>query len=167
MSCSLKSAGALVMVAALAGCGGGSAEHPCTAIGARTGVGLEIAPPLAARTAKAVLKICWDGDCRSRRLQLNDSTRSVPQGCTGGAPDGGCGAVAVRTGGKNGFADLSSLPKRPVNVTVTLSDAGERRLLRRRIDVTPKAAFPNGPDCGEGGPQVALVVQGDQLRVRA
>jgi len=164
----LKGVSVLALVPALVGCGGGGAsERPCTGIGAQAGVGLDIAPPMAARTAKAVLKICWDSSCRTRRIHLSPSTRSVPTDCTGREPDDVCGAAAVRTGGKNGFADLPGLPKRPIKVTVILSDAVGKHFLNRRIDVTPKAVFPNGPGCGEGGPQAALIAENNQLRVRA
>jgi hypothetical protein len=167
MSRHLKGVIAFAAAAALAGCsGGGGAGHACTGIGSRTGVGLEITPPLAVHTARAVLKICWDGTCHPRRLRLDLSTKSVPQGCTGREPDDACGAIAVRTGGKNGFADLPGLPKRPIKVTATLSDATGRRLLDLRIDVTPRAVFPNGLECGESGPQVTLIADNNRLRAR-
>ena len=51
-------------------------------------------------------------------------------------------------------------------MTVTLRDATGKRLLNRQIDVTPRAVFPNGPDCGESGPQVTLIAENTQLRVR-
>lgn len=154
-----------VALAALTGCSS-TAERPCTAIGGRIGIGLEIEPPLAERVSDAAMSICWDGACRRPALLLEPSTRAEPQGCTGDDPDDVCAATAVPTLGKHGFAEARGLPKRPVEVTVTLRAASGKRLLHRRIGVTPRGSFPNGPQCGEEGPSAALVAADDQLRVR-
>jgi hypothetical protein len=69
-----------------------------------------------------------------------------------------CGAQAVPTGGKNGFASVPSLPERTVDATLTLTDAAGAQLVEQTLRITPKMLYPNGPDCGGGGPQTGLLV---------
>jgi hypothetical protein len=147
-------------LAAATACGTGLAagEKPCTAIGSLEGVSLDVKAPYAAKVADASMKVCWSGTCRTSKVRLMTSSKSVPQGCTGDTPDDSCGAIASPTGDKHGFADVRGLPKSPVQVTVDLRDASGKRLLSERLDVTPRATYPNGPDCGEGNPQARLVV---------
>ncbi|MFF5263433.1 hypothetical protein ACFY4C_31265 [Actinomadura viridis] len=150
-------------LAVLTACGSDSAgtAKPCTLIGTREGIGLDIAAPYAAKVSEATMKICWNGACREPEVRLMDSTTAVPQPCTGDAPDDVCGASASPDGGKTGFADLAGLPTGPVQVTLTLRDASGERLLARGLDVTPHATYPNGKDCGKGAPQAKLAVTGD------
>ncbi|MFG1999561.1 hypothetical protein ACGFNU_10485 [Spirillospora sp. NPDC048911] len=150
-------------LAAVTACGTGLAaeDRPCTAIGSREGVSLDIKAPYAAKVASASMRICWNGTCRTSTVELMGSSTTVPQGCTGDAPDDSCGAVASPTGDKNGFAEVTGIPKSPVQVTVDLRDASGERLLSKRLDVTPRATFPNGPECGEGRPQTGIVVAAD------
>lgn len=146
---------------ALAACGsvaGRGAE--CTAIGSPAGLRVAVEPSDAARVASASLRVCWDGTCREPRIELRPTSVSVPMGCDGEGAGAACGASASPDGGKAGFAQMRSLPKRPVQATLTLRDAEGRTVLDRRVDVTPKATFPNGEHCGEGGPQATLTVAG-------
>ena len=62
------------------------------------------------------------------------------------------------------MAVLTALPKRPVQVTVVLRGASGERVLDHRITVPPKGTFPNGPRCGEGGPQAGVIVENGELR---
>ncbi|MFD0686540.1 hypothetical protein [Actinomadura fibrosa] len=153
---------------ALAACGSGTlgAERPCTAIGSAPGIGLSVRAPDAARVSSASLRVCWDGTCREPALELRPSSTAVPAGCDGDGPDAACGAVSSPDGGKTGFAQVTGLPKAPVRAVLVLRDARGRTVLDRRIDLTPKATFPNGPHCGEGGPQAALTVAGGRMTVR-
>jgi hypothetical protein len=152
----------------LSACGTGAFSEgpPCTLIDARQGIGLDIKAPDAAKADAAALRICWNGTCRDEQLTLNDTSKSVPQGCTGDRPDDVCGASSSPDGGKYGFADMTDLPKTPVQVTVTLRDAKGERLLRQKIDVTPHVSSPNGKACGAGAPQAGLVVSGGKVTVR-
>lgn len=160
-------AAGLVALVALAGCRM-EAGRPCTLIAARVGVGLRVAPPLATRVSDADVRICWDGGgCQDRTITLDPDTTAGLQSCTGTAPDDTCGASAVPTGGLVGFADVNDLPKRPVQVSVVLHDASGKRVFDQELTMTPKGVFPNGPDCGEGGPQAHLIATDGQLRERA
>jgi hypothetical protein len=134
-------------------------DRECTLIGTPTGVSLEIEPPFAARVARASMTVC-PGACRAADVGLFPSTTASPGGCS----DGTCGARAVRTGGMHGFATVPGLAKRPVRVSVVLWDAAGARVLTGSVTVTPKGLFPNGPHCGEAGPQARVVVAGGRLR---
>ncbi|MEU8106939.1 hypothetical protein AB0C18_24785 [Nonomuraea muscovyensis] len=144
---------ALALAATLTGCG--LAEPPsCTLIGTPVGVGVTVEPPLAARVASAAVEVCWDGACHRPRLELHPETRPGAQTCAGE----NCSVTMEPTGGRAGFADVAGLPKRPVRVRVTLRDSRGEQLADTTIEVTPEGRFPNGPDCGEGGPNAAVVV---------
>ncbi|GAA2575644.1 hypothetical protein SMC26_12935 [Actinomadura fulvescens] len=147
-------------LAAATACGTGLAagDKTCTAMGSREGVGVDIKAPYAAKVAAASMKICWNGTCRTSKVELMPSSTTVPQGCTGDSPDDSCGAAASPTGDKHGFADVQGLPKSAVQVTVDLRDASGKRLLNKERNVTPRASYPNGPDCEEGRPQASLIV---------
>lgn len=129
----------------------------CTAIGTPVGVGLRIAGPLAAEASAATMEVCWDGACKQVSVELRPSTRAARETCSGDS----CRAEEVRTGEKNGFGDVVGLPKRPVTIRLTLRGATAKPLLERRLEVTPKGRFPNGPECGESGPNVVLTVAAD------
>jgi hypothetical protein len=134
---------------------------------AREGIGLDVAPPYAAKVAEADMKICWNGVCREPEVHLGPSSTTVPLPCASGrSDDAACGAVASPDGGKHGFADVNGLPTTPVQVTVVLRDAGGATLLDRTLAVTPQDTYPNGPACGKGSPQAMLLVQDGKLSVR-
>ncbi|MBC6469887.1 hypothetical protein [Actinomadura alba] len=155
-------------VTALTACGSlGRSGRECTMVGTPVGVGLEIEPPFAAKVASATMKVCWDGTCRTlSSIHLSPSTKNGPGSCTGTGPDDVCGVTAVPTGGQHGFGAAPGLPKRPVEITLVLRDASGGRVLNQRLTVTPKGAFPNGPECGEGGPQAGVVVTDGRVRER-
>jgi hypothetical protein len=104
--------------------------------------------------------VCQNGTCRPAEVRLAPSTTTRPGGCAGGV----CSGSAVRTGGRQGFADVPGLAKSPVRVTVELRGTSGDRVLDRTVTVTPKGVFPNGPRCGEMGPQASLVVADGELR---
>jgi len=159
-----RPAGALVALCLLAACGSpAGSERGCTLIGGRTGIGLEIRPPLAAGVGRASMKVCHDGACRRFLLRLEPSTTTRPNGCTGEV----CSGTAVRTGGLQGFTEVTGLPKKPVTVTVVLRDASGDRVLNRTLTVTPKGVFPNGPHCGEAGVQTGVVAADGRLTEKA
>lgn len=150
---------------ALAACGSDGGQR-CTAIGSPRGVSLDIRAPDAARVESASLKVCWNGTCRDPELELSPSSTTVPLGCDGDEPESACAASASPDGGKHGFANVEGLPKTPVQVTLKLRDARGRTVTARRVDLTPKATFPNGRHCGEGAPQAGLVVANGAVTVR-
>lgn len=153
---------------ALAACGseGDGAGRACTAIGSMPGLRLAVPAPDAARVASAHLRVCWNGECREPEIELTPTSKSVSTGCEGDEPDAVCGASASPDGGKAGFARVEGLPKAPVQVTVELRDAAGRTVVGKSLDVTPKATFPNGPDCGEGHPQAVLTGVLGQISAR-
>ncbi|WP_370946179.1 hypothetical protein AB5J62_00870 [Amycolatopsis sp. cg5] len=151
---------ALVLVTVTA-CGAvGSGGGPeCTAIGASTGIGVDLAPEVAAAITGGQMEVCWNGDCHTKELTLSPSTKAGPTTCTNADV---CSAQAVPTGGKHGFADLPGLPAAEVKVTVGF-DGGPTRT----VHLIPKMLFPNGPDCGGQGPQGQLELVADgSVRVK-
>lgn len=150
---------ALVLTGAT-GCGAGSGaggEHACTLIAAVVGISVDIAPPVAANTVSATVDACWANTCRTHRLDLVPATVPGPQTCTGTGPDAACGVQSVPTGGKHGSLAVPDLPRTPVQVTVHRTEQGGRTTADR-ITATPVMAYPNGPGCGGGGPQLNLAV---------
>lgn len=146
---------AMVLVAVTA-CGspsGAGGERACTMIGAQVGIGLDIEPAAAAKVDSATLVSCWASTCDTQDLMLSPSTGAASSTCTGDKPTDSCSAQVVPTGGKHGFATLPGLPAEPIRVTVRLSGFPEQTL-----DVIPELVYPNGPDCGSGGPQANLRV---------
>ncbi|MFC5829278.1 hypothetical protein [Nonomuraea insulae] len=137
-----------------AGC---SEEVMCTAIGTPVGVGVTVKGRLAAEAGSAVMEVCWDGACKQARAELYPSSRAGQESCSGDT----CSVTAVPTEDKHGFGDVAGLPKRPVEVRLALRGGGSEPVLERTVKVTPKGSFPNGPECGEAGPQIVLTVEGD------
>lgn len=128
-------------------------------IGSLVGIGLDVEPPLGKRVERATMRVCWDGKCQTPKLTLRPATTAAPASSC-------CGASAAPTGGKHGFAEIPKLPKQEVRVDVVLYDDAGKRVLAQQVRVTPKATYPNGKDCGEGGPQAQLVVADGKLRER-
>ncbi|MEV0383799.1 hypothetical protein [Nonomuraea sp. NPDC050643] len=146
------------LLAALLFAAGCSNERPCTAIGTPVGVGVQVEGALADKAQTAVMEVCWDGACRQARTDLQPSTQAVEQTC----PEGdSCSATMAPTGGKHGFANVAGLAKRPVEVRLTLRDAASAPVMERTVTATPKGRFPNGPECGEGGPNIELTIEAD------
>ncbi|WP_188187434.1 hypothetical protein [Nonomuraea sp. SYSU D8015] len=145
----LAVAGALIT-----GC---SPDAPCTLIGTPVGVSVNVKGPPAGRAAATSMEVCWDGACKTARAELMPSTRPGKETCSGDT----CSMSAVPDGGKHAFGDVPGLPDRPVRVRLTLLDAEGEPVLERTLDVTPRLRYPNGPECGAGGPQAVLTVEGD------
>ncbi|TDE39881.1 hypothetical protein E1295_32590 [Nonomuraea mesophila] len=145
---------AALFAVALSGCSDGGT---CTGIGTPVGVSVRVKAPIAASAGAAEMEVCWDGACRPARAELR-----VAQGTGKGSCEGDtCRASAVPTDDKLGFATVPGLPKRPVEVRLTLTGTGSEPVAEHTVTVTPKGRFPNGPECGEGGPNVVLTVEAD------
>lgn len=112
-----------------------SDNHPCTGIGSLPGIRVEVDPVLAPTVGTGTLDVCWDGDCRSKRLALD-------------------GMAAT-------FVDVAGLPDREVEVTLLLENPSGAPVVDQTLAVTPEVTYPNGPDCGEGGAQAGVVVGAD------
>lgn len=154
---------ALVALAALcAGCTGAGAPG-CTDIGARAGIGLVVAGPLAADADDALVRACWADGCQEFETGLTGSTTAEPQECSGTGPDDSCSARAVPTGEKDGFVDIADLPEGPVQVTVDLRDADGERIFTASLETTPERIYPNGPGCGGDAVQLQLRASDDGL----
>ncbi|GLY70869.1 hypothetical protein Atai01_74880 [Amycolatopsis taiwanensis] len=141
----------------LTACGtqAGAPGRPCTEIAALVGINVRITPSVAGRFADTTsLEACWNGSCHTYPFVLSPATTAADSTCAGTGPDDTCSAQVRETGGKTGFAVIPELPAAPVRVTF----AGET------LTVTPKAVYPNGPDCGTGGPQVELTVDENGVR---
>ncbi|SDC44084.1 hypothetical protein [Actinokineospora iranica] len=144
-------------LSALLGCGSspGAGDPPCTAIGSPAAISLDISPETAPAISAATppptgqLTACWGGECRTAQLDLRAATSAGATTCV----DENCSAQMTPTGGLAGFVELPDLPKdTPVAVTLALGGA------EHRVEVVPRATFPNGPECGEGGPQARLTL---------
>lgn len=159
----LRALAASAALSVLAACGPDTvAGGSCGGAHARTGVALEIAAPLAARTSRASMTVCDAGACHTSAVSLTPSTGTRPGGCSGDT----CSGTVVPTGGSQGFYDLPGLPKRPVRVTVVLTGGDGRRVLDRTLTVTPRGVSAHGAGCGEGGPQAGVIAEDGRLRER-
>ncbi|MTD54829.1 hypothetical protein [Amycolatopsis pithecellobii] len=98
------------------------------------------------------LDVCWNGSCHTYPLTSNSETVAAGATCTG--PADACMARMRETGGKTGFAMIPGLPAAPVQVIF----AGQT------ATVAPEIRYPNGPDCGGGGPQGQLTVDEKGMR---
>jgi hypothetical protein len=136
-------------------CACSARPEACTLIGTRVGIGLDVDLP---SVSAATLEVCWDGTCAKPAVDLRPATTHGPQTCTGTGPDDSCGVSVVPTSGLTGFADLPTLPAKTVTATLVLTDAAGAVLLDETLEVTPKTAYPNGEECGGGGPQAGLSV---------
>ncbi|MEV0233947.1 hypothetical protein [Nonomuraea sp. NPDC050786] len=146
----------VAITAALVVLSGCASQHGCTAIGAPVGISVRVDAPLADMVTAAELTACWDGSCRTAKPELHQDTTVASQTCDGEA----CGAELKPTGGKQGFADVTGLPKAPVKVKLRLKGRSGEAVVESELTVTPEGLFPNGPACGEGGPQAAIAVSG-------
>jgi hypothetical protein len=145
---------ASVLVVA-AGCGqsaGAPPETVCPAIGTPVGISLIIPPESVAGISVANLEACWNGQCVTRKVDLQPATAPASTTCAGTA----CSAQMTSTGGLHGFADVPGLPQQPVRVTATFDDGKPHS-----VEVTPSSAPPGPPGCGSTGPQIQLVVAAD------
>lgn len=123
-------------------------------MGARTGIGVDIDAAVAGGVNAAELTVCWDNACRTSPINLFPSTRTVTEGCE----EGVCSARQVPTGGKHGFVDIRDLPVNPVDVTLSMTDLRGSKVVAQTLSLTPKPSYPNGPDCGAGGPAAGITV---------
>ncbi|CCH29187.1 hypothetical protein ABZ816_38560 [Actinosynnema sp. NPDC047251] len=137
---------------------GADVGRACTMIGAPTGVNVEVA---LATAETGTIEVCWDGRCVQPRLDLLPASRAGDTTCTGTAPEDTCGASAVPTGGKTGFAAIEDLPAKQVTVRLRLADAAGAPVVDRELTPTARTVYPNGPDCGGAGPQLSLAVGAD------
>lgn len=142
---------ASVLVVAV-GCGGPAGapgQVACPAIGTPVGISLTIPPEAVAGISVANLEACWNGQCVTRKVDLQPATAPAQTTCNGTA----CSAQMTSTGGLHGFADVPGLPAQPVRVTVAFDDGKPHT-----IEVTPSFPQPGPPGCGSTGPQLQLVV---------
>ncbi|MFI6292414.1 hypothetical protein ACIBEJ_12565 [Nonomuraea sp. NPDC050790] len=132
--------GACVLLAALplAAC---QSDRVCTLIGTPVGIQVDVAPPISERVAAAEMEVCQAGTCRPAKLELHRADQ----------------------GGAAGFGDVAGLRKEPAQVSLKLTDSRGEPVVERDIQVMPRGRFPNGPDCGEGGPNARVRVDGQGL----
>ncbi|GAB3476169.1 hypothetical protein [Nocardiopsis coralliicola] len=147
-----------------AGCGAGGEPgagpgKPCTAIGAPEMVAVEIAPGDAEDVRSGTVEVCDGGDCTTEDLELSDETRTVDEGCDGGS----CSARSEPTGGMRGKAQFDGLPTQQVDVRVVLTADDGAEVFDETAAVRPEMVEPNGPGCGEQGPQAQLTIENGRL----
>jgi hypothetical protein len=134
-----------------------SPEVACTEIGSPAGVGVTVVAPYAAQVDGVRLEVCWSGPCTEDTVELSPGSDTVDQGCSGSDPDDTCSATAVPNGTQVGFLPVPGLPAGEVRVSGTVTVAGRAVAL---AEVTRSAAttYPNGPQCGPGGNQLAITI---------
>ncbi|MEU6011238.1 hypothetical protein [Streptomyces sp. NPDC047453] len=158
----------LAALALLTACGVYAGDtHSCTLIGALVGIRVEVSPELANRVADATLTACWDGTCRKRTLQLQETSLEEP--ATPGNPvmttesataeESPAGRTPqTREPSMPGFAVITDLPSKPIHVTLVFKNKRGATVLNRQISMTPQPTYPNGRDCPPEGNQARLTV---------
>ncbi|MFE0150636.1 hypothetical protein ACFWY5_26045 [Nonomuraea sp. NPDC059007] len=132
--------GMCVLLAALplAAC---QSDRVCTLIGTPVGIQVDVAPPISDRVAAAEMEVCQAGTCRPARLELFRADR----------------------GGRSGFGNVEGLRKERAEVSLKLTGTAGEPVVERDVQVMPRGRFPNGPECGEGGPNAKVQVDGQGL----
>ena len=146
---------------ALTGCA--APEVACTEIGSASGVTVRVLAPFADRVDGVRLEVCWSGPCTDATVELSPGSDTVDLGCSGPDPDDTCSATAVPNGTLVGFLSVPELPAGEVTVRGTVTVAGEPVELAA-ITRTAATTYPNGPQCGPGGNQLAVTVDRAGLR---
>lgn len=156
-------------LALLTGCGGFTGGiHRCTPIHAPAGIRVEVHPELADRVADVALTVCWDDTCHKRTLQLRETSPEKP--ATPGNPVMTTESATAAEGPaastpqlpevpiRPGFAIISGLPGKPVQVTLVFRNQRGATVLDRQTSTTPQPTYPNGRNCSPGGHQARLTV---------
>ncbi|MGA4543083.1 hypothetical protein ACPA54_24140 [Uniformispora flossi] len=154
---SARTARLVPLAAALAfavACSDSPGDRPCTLVAAVPGIGIDLDAATAARTESVQTHACWGGTCQDVTAKLFPSTGVGATSCTGEV----CAAQATPLPGKHGNATLPGIVPGPVDLTLTLLDASGTEVGTRRITVTAKASYPNGPNCGADAAQAAVLV---------
>ncbi|MFV2020544.1 hypothetical protein [Micromonospora sp. LOL_023] len=105
---------------------------------------------MAEQVSTAEFVICWDSSCQRRQVTLLPSSAVTDNGCAEGGSDGVCSADAFATGDRVGFASVANLPSSPVEVTLSLVDAGGAEIVNEARVLTAKRVDAPGGDCGSG-----------------
>jgi hypothetical protein len=152
---------AAAVVLAVTGCN--PPEVGCTEIGSTSGVAVTVLAPYAEQVDRVRLEVCWSGPCTEETIELTPGSDTVDQGCSGSDPDDTCSATAVPNGTLVGFLPVPDLPAAKVQVggTVTVAD---RAVELAEVTRTAETTYPNGPQCGPGGNQLAIAI--DQTGIR-
>lgn len=154
---SARTARLVPLAAALAfavACSDSPGPRPCTLIAAVPGIGIDVDAATAARTETVQAHACWGGSCQDATAKLYPSTGVGATSCTGEL----CVAQSTPLPGKHGNATLPGIVPGPVDLTLTLLDASGTTVGTRRITVTAKPSYPNGPDCGADAAQAGVLV---------
>jgi hypothetical protein len=152
---------AAAVLLALTGCG--TPEVACTEIGSPSGVGVTVLAPYAAQVEAVRLEVCWAGPCTEEAVELSPGADTVDQGCSGSDPDDTCSATAVPNGTLVGFLPVPGLPAGEVRVSGTVTVAG-RAVALAEVARSARTTYPNGPQCGPGGNQLALTIDRTGIR---
>ena len=140
-----------------------SPEIACTEIGSPSGVAVTVLAPYAAKVEGVRLEVCWSDPCVEDTVELSPGSDTVDQGCSGPDPDDPCSATAVPNGTLVGFLPVTGLPSGDVTVRGTVTVAG-RAVTLAEVTRSAETTYPNGPQCGPGGNQVAITI--DQAAIR-
>jgi hypothetical protein len=124
---------------------------------------VDIDPAIAAKISGGTLTLCREGACQTGQLDLVPSTSAVASTCDGDV----CSARSRETGGTHAFMTVPDLPETELAATVRLTDQSGATVVDQSLNVTAELTYPNGPDCGTGGPQQQLLVDANGIvRIR-
>ncbi len=135
----------------------------CTEIGSVSGIAVTVLAPYAERVDGVRLEVCWSGPCTEDAVELMPGSDTVDQGCSGTDPDDTCSATAVPNGTLVGFLPVPELPAGEVAVSGTVTVDG-RSVALAEVTRTAETTYPNGPQCGPGGNQLAVSIDQAGLR---
>ena len=138
-------------------------ERACTEIGSVSGVAVTVLAPYAEQVDRVRLEVCWSGPCTEDTVELSPGSDTVDQGCSGTDPDDTCSATAVPNGTLVGFLPVPELPAGPATVRGTVTVDG-RSVALAKVTRTAETTYPNGPQCGPGGNQLAVAIDQDGIR---
>ena len=129
-----------------------------------SGVSVTVLAPYADQVDQVRLEVCWAGPCTEDTVKLDPGSDTVDQGCSGPDPDDTCSATAVPNGTLVGFLERARAARgRRSTVRGTVTVDG-RRVELAEVTRTAETTYPNGPQCGPGGNQVAIAI--DQSGIR-
>ena len=137
-------------------------EQACTEIGSVSGVAVTVLAPYAEQVDDVRLEVCWSGPCTEDTVQLTSGSDTIDQGCSGTDPDDTCSATAVPNGTLVGFLPVPELPAGQVTVRGTITVDG-RSVALAEVTRTAETTYPNGPQCGPGGNQLAVAIDQDGI----
>jgi hypothetical protein len=152
-----------LLVVVLTACSPGSDPEGCTMMGARQGVGVQVAAGVAP-IRDLELTWCVEGDCTDSPVRLSAGDAAGSPTCEGVGDDEICGVELTPDGTQYGriSARKADLPEGPVEVSGSYR-AGGRVVTIPRTTVQATTNYPNGRRCGADGTSANVTLDADGL----